>query len=117
MEKVAKNKILIVLAYTLSLFLFEVIIGGGNFEVIKQNCMEINANTVFPYLTSFYEASFIHFFIVLLLVIILKKLKRFNTEYKSVVYGLPLVNIMLFIPIVCLAILFCRFLGLYGFTL
>jgi len=117
LEKTKKNKILIVLLYIFSLFLFEVIIGGSNFEIVKQHCLEINVNTPFPYLTSFYEASFIHFIIVLLIVIFFKIIKKFNYEYRNIVYGLPLVNIMLFIPIVLLAILFCRFFGLYGFVL
>ena len=115
MSKKTRNIILIILCYILSLFLFEVLIGDGNFERVTQDCEQKGFNTPFPYMTSYIIAGITHFVLVTIIAFICIFIKNMDKEYKRIIYSFPIITFTFSFPMALLAMLFARAFHLYGF--
>lgn len=102
MSKQTKNKILIILFYLISLFLFEFIIGDCNFEKNAQECVS-NGDSVFALFAPYGEAGFYHFIFISCIAIYVKFSKKIDIEYKHIIYWLPLCTFIFALPMSCLA--------------
>lgn len=115
MSKKTKIIILIILCYIISYFLFEVLIGDGNFRRIEKDCEEKGFNTFFPYMTSYMIASLNHFVLVTATAIVCKIIKKLDITYKRIIYTFPIFTLILFYPMTILSMVFARTFHLYGF--
>ena len=117
MSKKTKNKILIILIYFISLFIFEVIIGVGGFEKTIQYCAEKgNSNPLMVY-APMIEAGVYHFIFVSIIAIACIFYKKLDKSYKIIIYFFPMFTFYLSFPMWLLAAMFCRVFGLYGLEL
>lgn len=115
MSKKTRNIIIIVLCYFVSLFLFELIIGDGNFMKIAEDCDQKGANTPFPYMTSYVIAGINHFVLVSFIAIKFIFVKNINSAYKKIIYSFPIITFIFSLPMSFLSTLFAKVFHLYGF--
>ena len=115
MSKKTINIIVIVLCYFISLFLFELLIGDGNFMKIAEDCDKKGFNTPFPYMTSYIIAGINHFVVVSFIAIIFIFVKNINSAYKKIIYSFPIITFVFYLPMSFLSTLFAKAFHLYGF--
>ena len=115
MSQKTKKILLMIVIYAISLFLFELIIGNGNFEKVEHECIEKGYYTPFPYFTSFIEAGIYHFIVVTIIAIICKFNKKIGITYKKVIYIFPFLTFIFSLPMMIPTTLFARAFHLYGF--
>ena len=115
MSKKTINIILLILAYIISLFLFEVLIGDRNCMRIMQDCEQKGFNTFLPYMTSYIIADLNHFVLVTAIAIVCKFIKKIDITYKRIIYTFPIFTLVLFYPMTILSMLFAKAFHLYGF--
>ena len=108
MSKQTKNKILIILFYLISLFLFEFIIGDCNFEKNAQECVS-NGDSVFALFAPYGEAGFYHFIFISCIAIYVKFSKKIDIAYKHIIYWFPLITFIFSLPMGLLAAIFENF--------
>lgn len=108
MSKQTKNKILIILFYLISLFLFEFIIGDCNFEKNAEKCVTDGAN-FFALFAPYVEVGFYHFIFISCIVIYVKFSKKIDIEYKHIIYWFPLITFIFSLPMGLLSAIFGNF--------
>ena len=98
MKQETKNKILIVLAYFISLILFELVIGIGTFDQSARESAKLGYDNPFVLFAPFAEAGFYHFIFVSLVAIYVRVSKKIAKDYKHVIYWFPLLTFYLTLP-------------------
>lgn len=117
MSKKTRNIILIILIYFISLFIFELIIGVGEFEKTMQYCNEKGNSNPLIVFTPCIEAGVYHFIFVAIIAIVCIFYKKLGKSYKKIIYFFPMFTFFLSFPMWMLTTMFCRVFGLYGFKL
>ena len=112
MSTQTKNKILIILFYLISLFLFEFIIGDCNFEKNAQECVS-NGDSVFALFALYGEAGFYHFIFISCIAIYVKFSKKIDIAYKHIIYWFPLITFIFSLPMGLLAAIFGNFIKMW----
>ena len=115
MSKKTKNIILMIIIYIISLFLFELIIGVGNFSKVEEICVRNGYNTPFPYFISFVFAGIYHFIFVTAVAIISLFFKRIDKAYKTTLFIFPFFTYLFSLPMMIPACYFATAFHLYGF--
>lgn len=104
-----------IFTYMITLFLFELIIGVGNFLEIEKDCVEKGYYTPFPYFTSFIMAGIYHFILVLFIAVISIFIKKLDKVYKIILCIFPLITFIFSLPMMIPTTIFARLFHLYGF--
>lgn len=115
MSKKTRNIVIIILCYIISLFLFELIIGDGNFMKVAEDCERKGFNTPFPYFTSYIIAGINHFVLVTFIAIICKFVKKIDSTYKRIIFSFPIITFIFSFPMSFLSTSFAKAFHLYGF--
>ena len=98
MKRETKNKILIILAYLFSLFLFELFIGVGTFEQNSIECARLGYDNPLVLFTPYVEAGIYHFIFVSFIAICVRFSKKIDKKYKYIIYWFPLFTFYLSLP-------------------
>ena len=112
MSKKTKNKVLIVLFYFVSLFLFQMFFGVVNFNKNAQDCIA-DGDSVFALFTPFVKAGIYHFVTMVILAIYARLTKKIDVEYKSILYLLPVITFIFSLPVGMLAAVTGNILGMF----
>ena len=113
MSKKTKNIILIILGFLISLFIFELIFGIGNFDRMMEDAMERNLGGPFIIFTSFVLAGIYHAIFIGIIAIILR-FTNIDKIYKKIIAYLPVYSLVLILPMMLVAGEFASFFHLYG---
>ena len=98
MSRENKIKILLIISYFLSLFLFELVYITLNFEREIKTMVEMNYYFPLSIITPVIQAGIYHFVIVTILAIIIKFSSKIRKEYKKIIYSFPLLTFIFTIP-------------------
>lgn len=109
MPKKTKNKMLIVFFYFLSLLIFELVIGIGNFDKNAAACVK-DGNNFFALFAPFAEAGIYHFVVVSFFAIYTVFSKKIDSKYKEIIYWFPALTYIFSLPMGLVAAIVARFL-------
>ena len=112
MSKKTKNKLLIIILYIISLFLFEFFIGQCNFKKAEQECFE--NGYFFTYIFGPYiGAGVYHFIFISFIAICVALNKKIDTQYKHIVYWLPIATYTFSFPMGMVCMIIYNFFNTY----
>ena len=98
MFKTTKVKILIVIAYFISLFFFELINNLLNFNKYMELMQNLDIHILSIILIPCIEAGIFHFICMLVIIIIASFFIKINIEYKKIIYLFPLLTLIFTLP-------------------
>ncbi|MEG1008753.1 MAG: hypothetical protein RSF67_02860 [Clostridia bacterium] len=96
-KKICKIIILIIF-YIISLILFELVIGIGNFDKNAIESAKLGIDNPFVVFTPFAEAGICHFICVSIIAIYVKFNKNINSTIKNTIFCFPLFTFILTFP-------------------